>query len=125
MTRLRRALGPLTAVWLSCQFGTVALVPAALWISTAAPEEECTCGHGAGAMCPMHHKPTGERAPCAMQAAGNIETAVLTAATGVAGFIPVLTLKIRPPDFSVDVRPDGVHVVGERPVPPYPPPPRI
>src|SRR5258705_12894433 len=88
MTRLRRALAPLAAIWLSCQIGTVGLVPAALWVSAADPHAaECTCGHGADAMCPMHHhKPTGNtNGNCAMQAAKSPATAVLTALVGVAG----------------------------------------
>src|SRR5258706_15500821 len=88
MTRLRRALAPLAAMWLSCQIGTVGLVPAALWVSAADPHAaECTCGHGADAMCPMHHhKPTGNtNGNCAMQAAKSPATAVLTALVGVAG----------------------------------------
>src|SRR5258705_12594040 len=88
MTRLRRALAPLAAMWLSCQIGTVGLVPATLWVSAADPHAaECTCGHGADAMCPMHHhKPTGNtNGNCAMQAAKSPATAVLTALVGGAG----------------------------------------
>src|SRR5678809_1698818 len=86
MTHLRRVLGPATAIWLLCQFGAVASVPVTLWTSAADPHtEECTCGHDAGAMCPMHHKPAGRPARCAMQAANSSGTAVLTMVVGVAG----------------------------------------
>ena len=78
MTHLRRVLAPVTAIWLFCQVGAVALVPAALWITAADSHGvECTCGHGLGAICPMHHKPADDPAACAMKAA-NTGTAVLT-----------------------------------------------
>ncbi len=127
MTRLRRALAPLAAIWLSCQIGTVGLVPAALWVSAADPHAaECTCGHGADAMCPMHHhKPTGNtNGNCAMQAAKSPATAVLTALVGVAGLIPESTGSFVAPVPSTRVRTSDVDVRGERPVPPDPPPPR-
>ena len=91
MTRLRRVRAPLAAIWLSCQIGTVALVPVALWISAADPHAaECTCEHGADAMCPMHrHTPAGNtNSDCAMQAANGADAAVLTTLVGVAGLIP-------------------------------------
>ena len=125
MALLRRALAPVTAIWLCCQFGTMALVPVALWISVADPHAaECTCGHGAGAMCPMHHRPTGEAAPCAMEAATGSEAAVLDAPAAMAGLIADPILTIRPASRSGQFRPADVNPTGERPVPPDPPPPR-
>jgi hypothetical protein len=125
MTRLRRALAPVTAIWLFCQVGTLALVPAALWISAADRHAaECTCGHGADAMCPMHHKPTGGSAPCAMQAANSSEAAVLTTLVGMAGLIAEPIRATQPAVPSVGPQAADVQVVGERPVPPDPPPPR-
>jgi hypothetical protein len=125
MTHLRRALAPLAAIWLTCQIGTVALVPLALWVPAADPHAaECTCGHGDGAMCPMHHKPIGGSAPCAMQAANGSGTAVLTTLVGTAGLIPERTVAIRPGILSEQFRPADAALVGERAVPPDPPPPR-
>jgi hypothetical protein len=127
MTRLRRALAPLTAIWLSCQIGTVALVPVGLWVSVQDPHAaECTCGHGADAVCPMHrHEPAGNtNSDCAMRAANGGATAVLTALVGVAGLIPESTLSLGAPVLSMSVRPVDVDVRVERPVAPDPPPPR-
>jgi hypothetical protein len=126
MTPLRRVLAPLTSVWLFCQIGTVALVPVALWITAAAPHvEECTCGHSAGAMCPMHHKPAGESAPCAMRAANSSGAAVLHTLVGTAGLLVEPPRSIEPALFSTYARTLDVHVVAEPPVPPDPPPPRV
>jgi hypothetical protein len=126
MTHLRRVLVPVTAIWLFCQVGTVALVPVALWITAADPHAaECTCGHGVGAMCPMHHKPSGESAPCAMQAANGPATAVLTTLVGNAGLITEPPQSIQLPTSTRCAQAADVQVAGERPVPPDPPPPRV
>jgi len=88
---LRRVLAPLALVWLSCQIGTVALVPVAFWVSAADPQVAgCTCGHSAHATCQMHsHKPArNPNSPCSMQAANGSGTAVLTTIVGIAGLIP-------------------------------------
>jgi len=127
MTRLRRLLAPLAVVWLSCQIGTVALVPVAMWASAASPHAaECTCGHGADAMCPMHHHgPAGNSSRhCSMQPANGTGTAVLTTIFGVAGPIPESAASLVAPVPSTSVGPADVDVRGERPVPPDPPPPR-
>jgi hypothetical protein len=124
MTHLRRMLAPLAVIWLFCQAGTVALVPVALWIAAADPHGvECTCGHGLGAICPMHHKPADDPEPCGMNAA-NTGAAVLTTLIGTAGLVAEPTRSIQPPIPSVYPRASDVHLVGERPVPPDPPPPR-
>ena len=125
MTQLRRVLVPVTVFWLLCQVGTVAFVPVALWITAADRHAtECTCGHGAGAMCPMHHKPSGGSAPCAMQAANDSGTAVLTTLAGTAGLIAEPPHSIQPPTSTQYARAADLQVAGERPVPPDPPPPR-
>ena len=123
MTHLRRVLAPVVAIWLFCQVGTVALVPAALWITGDPHGVECTCGHGLGAICPMHHKPADDLAPCGMKAA-NTGTAVPTTLVGTAGPVAEPTRSIQPPTPSIYPRAADVHLAGERPVPPDPPPPR-
>jgi hypothetical protein len=128
MTRLRRALVPLATLWLSCQVGTVALGPVALWMTAADSHgAECTCGHGAAAMCPMHrHKPAGApHTNCSMQAPNETGTAVLTTLLGAAGLIPTAMPSLAAPIPSMHVRPADGAIRGERPVPPDPPPPRV
>src|SRR3954452_11502883 len=107
MTRLRRALTPLAAIWLVCQLGAAALVPAAL--SAGAGQERaagCTCGHGAHAMCPMHHhKPSGPDRTCSMQPVNTAPAAVLSALVGAAGFIAGAAALLHA----------GVHLFAHRP----------
>ena len=125
MAHMRRVLAPLITFWLFSQIGTVALVPVALWISAADPHAaECTCEHGTGAMCPMHHKPAKSAAPCALQAANTPEGTALTTLVGTAGLVPEPVVSIgRAPTTSSGRRADA-RAVGRRPVPPDPPPPR-
>src|SRR5689334_21262335 len=129
MRCLRRRLVPLVAIWLSCQVGTVAFAPIALWASAAdshAHADECTCGHGVGATCPMHH-PKGPASPnkhCSIQAAHDSGAAVLASIVGVAGLIPEPTPSLVAPMASMHANSLDVDIRGERPVPPDPPPPR-
>ena len=125
MARFRRLLAPVAALWLMCQIGTVALVPVALWHAADAHGAECTCGHGLGAMCPMHHQPASPPQDCAMQAAeGSGTAAVLTGLINVAGLIPETTPGLAADTAAAGVAVANAHLRGERPVPPDPPPPR-
>jgi hypothetical protein len=126
MAILRRVLAPLTAIWLCCQLASVTLVPVALWITAATPEAAaCACGHGAGATCPMHHKPAGGTAPCAMQAATSPGTAVLTTFAGLLGLVADRPSSSIPrPAAAAPPLAGDVRVAGQDPVPPDPPPPR-
>jgi hypothetical protein len=126
MSRLRRVLAPLTALWLLCQVGTAVLVPAALRGTPPGTHgTECTCGHGDDMMCPMHHhQPAGRSTPCSMQAVDHSGAAVLTALSGVAGFITAPSRSIEPAP-SVEHRHVAAALpIDHRPVPPDPPPPR-
>jgi hypothetical protein len=125
MPQLRRVLAPVAALWLFCQVGTVALVPVALWVTATDPHSaECTCGHGLGAMCPMHHKPSSDAAECAMRAANGPGAAILASLVGVAGLAAEPARSIQPAAPSTFSGLADAHVAGERPVPPDPPPPR-
>jgi hypothetical protein len=57
MQRIRRQLVRVASGWLVLQLATVSSVPVVLCagISSAAADVECTCSHGDGAVCPMHH----------------------------------------------------------------------
>ena len=115
MVRLRRVLGPLVAVWLLCQAGGAA----AVWLPAF---DDCACPHGDGAVCPMHHSPSG-RKPCSMQGTDNSSALALASLLAPAAPVPVLSADailtsdtpMRIADRSAD---------GRRPVPPDPPPPR-
>src|SRR3954467_12157043 len=115
MTRLRRALAPLAAIWLVCQLGAAALVQ--LTLSASAGQERaaaCTCGHGAHAMCPMHHRASGPDRTCSMQPVNTMPTAVLSALVGLPGFVPGATSSLGAPDASTHVGKAGVDDRGRR-----------
>jgi hypothetical protein len=124
MMRVRSVLYGIAIVWLSCQAITMALVPAVLLTSAAdADADECTCTHGADAMCPMHHHQTTDSTHCVMQTSTTIDGAMLTSLLGVAGLIPphtsrlVATRLVSSTDFT-----SSPEI--SRFAPPDPPPPR-
>ena len=120
---LRRALGPIAAVWLLCQTTSMALAPALLWQGSAAGVVECTCAHGDHSICPMHHKPAADPNRCAMRSADSGDPAVLTALFPAIGTIPVRThTRVLEPRHRVRV--GDVSVAFFAPTAPDPPPPR-
>jgi hypothetical protein len=124
MTRLRRALGVVAAVWLFCQVVAVALAPIAVaTASTDGSAAECTCTHGENASCPMHHKRASGSTICVMQNATGEATVLLTTLFGLAG------LTSPPVVLAVPVQPGRValtdpQMIAAHPTPPDPPPPR-
>ena len=92
MPRARRALGLVAATWLFCQAATLALVPTLLGIGAMeASVAECTCTHGANAICPMHHKPSASGKVCALQGMTASKVALVNALFGIAGLLPAPT----------------------------------
>jgi len=116
MSRLRRVLGPLVAVWLLCQAGGAA----SAWIAAA---DDCGCPHDAGGMCPMHSASAKRAKGCAMRTAD--ASAALTVASLFGPVAPIPAPAASVPVF-VSVRAVVVDSTADslRPVPPDPPPPR-
>jgi hypothetical protein len=122
MVRLRRLLGPLAAVWLACQAGTLIVGSAALWAGVEAADEECTCAGDHG-ICPMHHRPASGVKRCLMQSTADTDAAVLTALLGQIGLSPA-ALNVVIPAAEVAGIPIDTTAGILRPAPPDPPPPR-
>ena len=123
MIRLRRALGPLAAVWLACQAATLTLGSAALWIAEVnVVEVECTCAGDHG-ICPMHHKSKDGVKVCLLQSADDNEAGVLTSLLGHVGLVAVLVHVFIPIPLVASV-PIDTTAETLRPAPPDPPPPR-
>jgi len=116
MSRLRRVLGPLVAVWLLCQAGAAATA----WIAAA---DDCGCPHDVGGMCPMHNSVAKRAKTCAMRAADT--SAAFTVASLFGPVAPITAplsstpVAIATRAVALDSRADGL-----RSVPPDPPPPR-
>src|SRR5579864_1912753 len=92
MPRARRTLGLVAATWLCCQAATFAVVPTFLGIGAIeASVAECTCSHGANAICPMHHKPSASAKACAWQGMTTSSAVLVNALFGVAGLLPAPT----------------------------------
>jgi hypothetical protein len=124
MTRARRVLGPVAAVWLVCHAATLTLVPALLWFTSSdVAVAECTCAQGAEATCPMHHPTTASSKVCVMQSMATNATAALIALFGFVGLMsapPTATAPV--PDASAVLL--DCSIATDRPSPPDPPPPR-
>jgi hypothetical protein len=123
MRRLRRGLGLVALVWLSCQVGLLATVPIVLWAGFADELPECTCAHGDHAMCPMHHKPVRSATICLLRSAGTGGAAVLASIFSFVGVLTSPTLVMIP---SPALSPVSIPVttVSRGPTAPEPPPPR-
>ena len=119
MTRVRRALGLIAAVWLVCQAATLTLAPALLEASLA----ECLCTHGVDASCPMHHRTEAGARVCVKQSLTTSAAATLHALFSIVGLVPARSLATAlVPTASLVVIQSSMAT--ERPSPPDPPPPR-
>src|SRR4051812_32545838 len=122
MSRFRSALARVAIVLLVCQSTSLAAVPMAMW-SEATAALECTCGHGAHAMCPLHHRATADSHRCAMRALADADSVLIVSLLGPTGPMPASSTFTGPPRRGVIVTLD-VDDAGLRDAPPDPPPPR-
>src|SRR3954471_22852593 len=86
---IRPRLARVAAGWLVFHLALIAAVPATLCATMAASAVglECTCDHGDGELCPMHHTRTKahgtpERPPCSCRSTADPLTAMATALVG-------------------------------------------
>jgi hypothetical protein len=122
MSRFRSALARVAIVWLACQSTSLAAVPVAMW-SEATAALECTCGHGAHAMCPLHHRSASGSHRCAMRALADVDSVMIVSLLGPTGLMPA-SPTFTSPRRRIDVATLDVDDVVLREVPPDPPPPR-
>jgi hypothetical protein len=116
---MRRAIGPVAAVWLLCQAATLTLVPAQLGASLA----ECTCSHGADGTCPMHHPAAATSKVCVVQSMTASGAATVNALFSVVGLVSVRSLAVAPVPATSALPVERPMAIG-RPSSPDPPPPR-
>jgi hypothetical protein len=123
MVQMRRALGPIVALWVGCHLGQTLAVPALLWTRQGEALLECTCTHGDHAICPMHHKRARGSALCVMQSSSNGDAALLASVLTFVG-APAVSPRLLPPESNrVTVRLD-IATASAHLTPPDPPPPR-
>jgi len=125
VTKLRRRLGLVAAVWLIFRTATIAIGPAELGAATFfGSTPDCTCAHGGGATCPMHHPAAPDRHRCTMRGAPAIDVVALTSLLSADGCVAALPAVPRDPSPVINVRlsPSNLR---SRLVPPDPRPPRV
>ena len=123
MTHLRRALGPVAAVWLSCQIAAVASEPLVAWLTSAEQPSDCTCAHGDHAICPMHHKQVPGSKNCLIRSANGNAATVFASLLGGVGLVAATNPLFGPgPSHTVAVL--ETTTIPTRSTTPDPPPPR-
>ena len=122
MTRLRRTLGWLTAVWLLCQ-ATATLVPAALQLEADGRGLQCECSRGAMSTCAIHHRTAPGSKLCLIRGADDTAAVILSSLFGVVGLVPVQAAPLGPASAGDAARAEASPVAW-RPLALDPPPPR-
>ena len=85
MHMFRRRLTGVAGAWLAAQLAFVSAAPVALRVSmpTSAESMECTCSHGNGTVCPMHHPAsTGDRDSCSCRGTSDAGAAIIASLLG-------------------------------------------
>src|SRR5579859_3396256 len=88
MSRARRLVATIAAIWLSCQLTATVLTPIVLSVDVETRAVVCTCPPGADAHCPMHHKAQRRSKTCVMQGINDRAAGVLVSMLGVSGLTP-------------------------------------
>jgi hypothetical protein len=126
MPRIRRALGLAVAVVLCAHAGMLG-VSVTVLASQVADDGGmvCTCAHGNGLICPMHHRrtPRPSEDRCAMQDASQTPALAAVAWLDVSGVMPVRAATL-PPAPVEPVRRDVRAPLAAPSFRPDPPPPR-
>lgn len=92
MGTVRRRLSWIVAFWLVAYASTTILSAMGACVAAAALESvTCTCGHAAGAECPMHHAPKSPRPGCSCRSTGDTAATALPGVLLVAAVVPVAT----------------------------------
>jgi hypothetical protein len=97
MQKMRRGLRRLAGGWIVLQLSILIAVPTALRLTFSDDHQAglaCTCAHGDGMSCPMHHPETEPNTPtCSYRSAANPAAAI---AVSILGPSAVLTPSIAP-----------------------------
>jgi hypothetical protein len=122
VSRVRRGLVCISIFWLTAQCALL-LTPSLILLAAVHQEAtECSCAHGAHAMCPMHHRATPGSKICFIGSV-NGDLATLGSLFQV-GLVPSVGSVSAPPVVTATSI-DLTSTITLRPVPPDPPPPRV
>jgi hypothetical protein len=123
MAVLREARAFVTTLWLIMQ-AALLIAPSVVLLTAAAhaEAEECSCIHGANAICPMHHRPAPGSKICLI---GSIDSglATLSSLFQAPGLMPRVSAAPIPTGVS-SVSSLLAAAIPFRSAPPDPPPPR-
>jgi hypothetical protein len=97
MRTVRRHLGWSVGAWLLCQVAVLIGTPASMCAGVAPPmvAETCTCAHGDGQACPMHH-PVQSSRTCSCRSTTDDSTVALASLLGPAAVLPSAVALVEP-----------------------------
>jgi len=92
MLMLRRRLSRFAAGWLVCQLCVLSVTPAILCarMPSTAGGVECTCSHGDGQVCPMHHTTSTSKSktkPCSCRSTTDSAAVAIASLFGQTGVL--------------------------------------
>lgn len=113
----------MACVWLVCQLTAALAAPLFVWAAAEHQEQaECQCGHGPGAMCPMHRHNMPKPSDCVVRSDSPDTTSTLASLFGPLAPPPsserIAAVRVTVPSTRYD------RLVIARPVAPDLPPPR-
>ena len=126
MRRLRQQVGGIVGAWLLCQAFAMIVAPVSLCMdeSAAAVQQACTCDHGDGLECPMHHtKTTKSRSSCSCRSTTDGPTATLASLIGPTAVLASRTTAVATVATS-SLRASADAPLFDASINPDPPPPR-
>src|SRR4051812_24020517 len=99
MCVLRRRLSMLAAAWLCVQVVLLAATPVVLCVgqSVTGSDVACTCAHGDGLPCPMHHPAPKTPSSCSCRSAHDRDVAAIASLLGPVAVVPQAPYIARPP----------------------------
>lgn len=112
----------MACVWLVCQLTATLAAPLFVWAAAEHERAECQCGHGPGAMCPMHRHNMPKPTDCVVRSDAPDTSSTLASFLGPLAPPPsserIAAVRVTVPSTRYDR-----HVIA-RPVEPDLPPPR-
>ena len=125
MNKIRHQIVRIAGGWLALQLCLVSAAPVVLWasLSSGAATVECTCSHGDGVECPMHHATAkGGSKSCSCRSTADDSLAVIASLFGETAVLTTPT-QATEPSFSAQLpRGSRSHPLDLFLVPDAPPP---
>ena len=124
MQVFRRQCPRLAGGWLVLQLCILSFTPAALCLGvhSALFSAECTCAHGGGEQCPMHHPATTSKSTCSCRSTDDTTRATMASLLGPTAVLPSMMAVSVPPVMTNSFTSIATSLIDAPSVPDAPPP---